>query len=246
MKARKSRSLLVPAVLTVCACAILIALGVWQIQRKAWKEALIANLTQRVSAPPVALPPPQQWGSLRQTADEYRRVAFPAEFLSEQEALVYTAGSAFRTDVSGQGYWVFTPARVSGGGLVMVNRGFIPGADRPKEGGAARRISGLVNIVGVMRWPETPDSLSPKADIEHNVWFVRDHLSIAAAKGLGPVAPFYVEQESPMPPGGLPRPGRLTVSLSNDHLGYALTWFGLAGALLIVFAIWAAGRRRMA
>jgi cytochrome oxidase assembly protein ShyY1 len=242
---RKSRGLIVPALLTISVLAILIGLGVWQFQRKAWKEELIASVTQRVSAPPVALPSPREWGGLNQTDDEFRRVAFPAEFLSEKEALVYTTGSAFRTDVSGQGHWVFTPARVPGG-LVMINRGFIPGAERPKEGGAARRVSGVVNVVGAMRWPEATGTLSPKADVERNVWFVRDHLSIATTKGIGTVAPFYIEQESPMPPGGLPRPGRLTVNLSNYHLGYALTWFGLAGVLLIVFFVWAKGGGRKA
>lgn len=243
MNVRKSRGLLVPTLVTITAFAILIGLGIWQLQRKAWKEELIANVTQRVLMSPAALPSPREWGRLNQTDDEFRRVTFPAEFLSEKEALVYTTGSAFRTDVSGQGYWVFTPARAPGG-LVMVNRGFIPGADRPKEGGAARRVSGVVNIVGVMRWPEATGTLSPKADVERNVWFVRDHLSIAATKSIGAVAPFYIEQESPMPPGGLPRPGRLTVNLSNYHLGYALTWFGLAGVLLVVFFVWAKGDGR--
>jgi cytochrome oxidase assembly protein ShyY1 len=62
---------------------------------------------------------------------------------------------------------------------------------------------------------------------------------MAERRGWGPVAPFYIDQEAPVPAGGFPKPGKLTVKLRNDHLGYALTWFGLAAALACVFAVWA-------
>ena len=84
-----------------------------------------------------------------------------------------------------------------------------------------------------------------------NLWFTRDPLAVAAAKGLGKglgnepgkglgsVAPFYVEQEGPVPPGGLPRPGKIVANLRNEHLQYAFTWFGLAVVLLVAFSVWA-------
>jgi cytochrome oxidase assembly protein ShyY1 len=104
-------------------------------------------------------------------------------------------------------------------------------------------VPGPLEIIGATRWPETPGAFTPQADAVHNLWFVRDHLEIAAAKGLGPVAPFYVEQEAPVPPGGLPRPGPLQVHLRNDHLQYALTWYGLALVLVVVFAAWVRASR---
>jgi cytochrome oxidase assembly protein ShyY1 len=71
------------------------------------------------------------------------------------------------------------------------------------------------------------------------IWSLRDHRAMAALKGWGEVAPFYIEQEAPVPPGGLPHPSALKVQLRNDHLQYAITWYGLATVLVVMFAIWA-------
>jgi surfeit locus 1 family protein len=242
--ARKRRSwlgLLVPALL---AFAALIALGTWQIERKAWKEDLIAALTVRLAAPPVALPPPESWPSLDAADDEYRRVTFSATFDHGKETFVYATASSFRPDVNGRGYWIFTPARLLGGGFVMVNCGFVPEADKEAATRAAVQIAGPVEITGTLRWPDGRHWFSPSADIAHNLWFARDPLGIAGAKGVHPVAPFYVEQEAPVPPGGLPQPGKLVVNLPNNHLGYAITWYGLALVLLVAFAAWARSSRR--
>ena len=228
--------LLIPALLLF---SVLVGLGSWQIQRKTWKEGLIAALNERLAAPPSALPGPSAWPSLEQASDEYRRVKFRAEFDHGREALVYAAPSAFRPDVSGPGYWVFTPARLAGGGFVIINRGFVPEAKHEVATRAAGEIAGPVEIAGVMRWPEKRPRFSPADGPSGNLWFTRDPLAIAAAKGLAAVAPFYVEQEAPVPPGGLPRPGKIVANLRNEHLQYALTWFGLALVLAVVFAVWA-------
>lgn len=243
---RKQRSwlgLLVPAVL---AFALLVALGTWQIERKAWKEGLIAALTERLAAPPSALPPPNAWSSLDPARDEYRRVKFNATFDHGKEALVYAVASAFRPDVSGLGYWIFTPAHLADGSFVMVNRGFVPQSRKDQATRGAGQIAGTVEIVGALRWPETRHWFSPAADPTRNLWFVRDPLAIAAAKGVRPVAPFYVEQESPVPPGGLPQPGKLVVRLRDEHLQYAITWYGLALVLVVVFVVFARKSRREA
>lgn len=221
-------SLLLPAFVVFC---ILIGLGVWQIQRKAWKEALIASLTERLSQPPQALPPAKSWSGLDAADDEYRRVEFDAAFEPDREALVYASATAFRPDVNGPGYWVFAPARLAGGGVVMVNRGFVPEGRQDPLSRPAGEVSGPLHIVGAMRWPDARHWFTPGDDPAHNLWFTRDPAAMAAAKGLGPVAPFYVEQETPAPPGGLPQPGKLVVSLPDNHLQYALTWFGLAAVL---------------
>jgi surfeit locus 1 family protein len=229
---------------TLVAFAILIGLGVWQIERKAWKEGLIADLTERLAVPPRALPPARDWPALDAARDEYRRVSFTAQFENDKEALVFASASGFRPDVAdaGPGYWVFTPARLADGGIVMVNRGFVPDARKNPQTRAPGEVSGPVTLAGVMRWPDDRRWFTPNDDAARNLWFVRDPAAIAAAKGLAQgkaqVAPFYVEQESPAPPGGLPQPGKLVVSLPDNHLQYALTWFGLAAVLAGSFIAW--------
>jgi surfeit locus 1 family protein len=236
-KSRRSWiGLLIPAVFVFAA---LIALGTWQVERKAWKERLIAALTERLAAAPVALPPPSTWPGLNAADDEYRRVHFTAAFGHDKEALVYAAASAFRPDVSGPGYWVFVPARLADGAVVIVNRGFVPEARKDAALRAEGQIAGPVEIVGALRWPDARHWFSPADDPAHNLWFTRDPLAIAAAKGIDRIAPFYIEQESPSPPGGWPQPGKLVPSLPNNHLQYAVTWYGLALVLVVVFVVWA-------
>jgi len=241
-KERRSwRGLLIPA---VTAFAVLVALGTWQLERKAWKENLIATLTERLAAAPVALPPPSAWPSLDPATDEYRGVKLTASFDHGKEALVYATASAFRPDVSGAGYWVFAPARLADGALVMVNRGFVSEVRKGVATRAVGQIAGPVGITGAMRWPEAHHWYTPVDDPAHKLWYSRDTTAIAAAEGIRPVAQFYVEQESPVPPGGLPQPGKLVVRLPNNHLQYAMTWYGLALALVVVFAVWVRKSRR--
>ena len=241
--ARTWRSLVIPATI---AFALLIGLGTWQLQRKAWKEGLIAALTVQLAAPPIALPAASTWPHLDENVLQYHRVTLTAQFDNAKEALVYAIPSAFRPDVqeAGPGYWVFTPARLTDGSVVIVNRGFVPEGRQDSKSRPQGEIAGPVTIVGALRWPDTRHWFTPADDPAHNLWFSRDPAAIAAAKGLGPVAPFYVEQESPAPPGGLPQPGRLVVSLPDNHLQYALTWYGLALVLAGTFVSWALASRR--
>ena len=242
---RERRSgLVLPAVVTAAALLILLGLGTWQLQRKTEKEDLLARIASRVEAPPAPLPPAESWPQLDRLRDEYRRVRFNSEIAGGEEALVYTSGSSFRPDVTAPGYWVFAPARVSGGGIVLVNRGFVP--ETLKDGKLRTRgqIAGPAEIIGVMRWPEERGFFTPDADPAKNVFFLRDPATLAAAKNWGPVAPFYVEQEAPAAPGGYPRAGRVRPNLPNNHLQYAITWYGLALVLVVIFALWARGRTR--
>jgi surfeit locus 1 family protein len=233
---------LVPSLAAAIALAILVALGLWQLERRAWKDALISTLEQRLAATAVALP--AQWDTLEPGRDEFLRVAFPAEFQNDKEALVYTSGSSMRSDTSGPGYWVFTPARLGDGRIVMVNRGFVP---EGRQNEATRRdgaVSGRIDIVGVLRWPEPPGLFTPAGDPVRNIWFNRDSTAIAASKHVAAAAPFYVEMESPVPPGNLPHPGRVLPSVPNNHFQYALTWFGLAAVLVGVYTAWMFGHWR--
>jgi surfeit locus 1 family protein len=231
-------------VFAVVGIIILIGLGIWQLDRKTWKENLIANVTQRFARTPQDLPPRASWPQLAQDGNEYARVAFPAEFLEGQEALVYTAGSPFRPDVKGPGYWVFAPAQLAGGSIVVINRGFVPLERRDPATRAEGTPHGIVEIVGIMRWPETRGLFTPADEPANSVWYLRDPKAIAAAKKWLTVAPFYIDQESPVPPGGLPLPAKLDVQLADNHLQYAITWFGLALALAGVYVVWLAGRFR--
>jgi surfeit locus 1 family protein len=241
----RGRAGLVSAALcTLVAVVILLGLGTWQLERKRSKEALIETLDRRLAATPAEQPPRAIWPRLDPARDEFRRVAFRAQFLPGQEALVFTSGSAFRTDVSGPGYWVLAPATMPDGAVVVVNRGFVPQGWPERPGKAQGEPGGSLDIIGVMRWPEARGAFTPADEPDKNLWFVRDPEAIAAAKGWGAVAPFFVDQEAPAPPGGWPRPGPLTVTLRNEHLQYALTWYGLALALVAVFAVWARGARR--
>ncbi|HSV25100.1 MAG TPA: SURF1 family protein [Xanthobacteraceae bacterium] len=237
------RGVLVPSLATAVALAVLILLGLWQLDRKAWKEGLIAILEQRLSAAPVALPPPAEWPRLTAETDEFLRVVMTAEFLNDREALVYTGGSTLREASGGPGYWIFTPARLAGGALIMVNRGFVPDGKQDPAARPEGQIVSPIKLVGVLRWPEKPGPFTPAGDPARNIWFARESTAIAAAKAIGG-APFYVELESPEPPGGLPHTGRLRPNLPNNHLGYALTWFGLAAVLLAVYGTWLFGSWR--
>jgi surfeit locus 1 family protein len=237
------RGLLVPAVVAMGALAVLLSLGTWQIERKAWKEGLIATLNQRIAAPAMELPAPASWDRLDPAKDEFRRVALRGQFLPDQEALVYTTGSGLRSDISGPGYWVFAPVRLADGSVVVINRGFVPEGRQDPGARADGQVSGPIDIIGAMRWPEARGLFTPADDPARNLWFVRDHAAMAAAKGWGTVAPFLIDQEQPQPPGGLPRPGKITPNLTNNHLQYALTWYGLAFVLVVAFIVWARSRR---
>lgn len=237
--------LFVPAILVF---ALLIALGTWQIERKAWKENLIASLTERLAAPAKELPPQADWPKLDRARDEYSRVKFEATFDNGREAFVFAAPSAFRPDAEGPGYWVFTPARLNASGIVMVNRGFVPDGRQDPKSRSEGELAGPIEITGAMRWAGDRHWFTPNDNPAHNLWFTADTGSMAAVKGLESagnlVAPFYVEQEAPAPPGGLPQPGRLKVALPDNHLQYALTWYGLAAILAGVFGVWTFTSRR--
>ena len=238
----RRRSLFIPSVFTLAVLAVLLGLGIWQIERKAWKEGLIEALTQRLESDPAELPKPADWPRLDANNAEFRRVRLNLQFSKAPDALIYTSGSLLRDDVKGTGFFVFTPAQLPGGQTIVVNRGFVPDKNYPQPQAAQQ---GAQEIIGVLRWPEAPSLFVPDRD-SAGTWFVRDHRAMAGVLGWGSVAPFYIEQEDPVPPGGLPHPSVLRVQLRNDHLQYAITWFGLAAVVVVMFALWAWRQRREA
>ena len=234
---------------TLAMIAVFISLGVWQLERRVAKHALIAALTERLAAEPVSLPPASAWSSLTAEKDEFRRVRFKATFAGP-DAMVYSAGSAVREDISGPGTWAFVPARLPSGEIITVNAGFVQNTmqDRAEQDRVvARLVTGSpIELTGYMRFPERAGWLTPAANAAKRLWFVRDHLDMARALGWGEVAPFYIDLEQPAPLSGIPKPGPLQVHLKDDHLQYAITWFALAGAVLIAFGFWWRGRRSRA
>ncbi len=229
--------LLVPGALAALGLLVLLGLGTWQLERKAWKEGLAATLDRRLNDAPVALPHASEWAGMTPANSEFTRVRLRVEFPKAADAAVYTSGSALRDDVKSQGYFVFAPARLPDGRQVAINRGYAPDRTYPKPAGPEE-------IVGSLRWPEAPSWFVSDHDAAGDIWMVRDPAAMARVKGWGAVAPFYIEQEAPVPPGGLPHPAPLKVRLRNDHLQYAITWYGLAAVLVAMCAIWAVKRRR--
>lgn len=237
------RSLLVPTVSTGIIVAVLLSLGVWQLQRRVEKLALIAALDERLAAQPVALPAPARWGELTPQANEFRRVHLSGVIDAREQAQVFASPSALRKDVSGIGVWAFAPVRLAGGETVVVNRGFVADGQIPAQPATA----GPATLTGYIRFREAPGWLTPSPDRNKRLWFVRDHLAMTAALAWAApqsVAPFYIDLESPAPPGGVPKPGPLQVNLKNDHLQYAVTWFLLAAAVTIAYGVWVRGQYR--
>jgi cytochrome oxidase assembly protein ShyY1 len=240
------------AIFTLLMVAVFVGLGVWQLQRRVEKHALIARLNERLAAAPETLPAAAQWPSLTPARDEFRRVSFTATYAPLPDAMVYSSGSAVRDDISGPGTWAFLPVQLAGGNIVVVNAGFVQNTmqDRQQQDRAVRRLitGDPIELTGYIRFPESAGALTPPESLAKRLWFTRDHLAMAHALGWGEgaraVAPFYIDLESPMPESGIPKPGALSVRLKDDHLQYAITWFTLAAAVVIAFGIWWRSRGR--
>jgi surfeit locus 1 family protein len=239
-------------VFTLAMVAVFIGLGLWQLQRRVEKHALIAALNERLAAEPGPLPSPAQWSALTPGRDEFRRVSFTATYDSRPDAMVYSSGSGVRSDISGPGTWAFLPARLPGGETVVINTGFVQNTmqDRARQDRAVEWLIAPkpVTLTGYIRFPEAAGMLTPAENPAKRLWFTRDHLAMARALGWGgdgkAVAPFYIDLEQPVPSSGIPKPGPLEVHLKDDHMQYAVTWFGLAGAVVVAFGIWLRAQRR--
>ena len=247
------RGLVVGALVVLAATVILVSLGNWQLRRLAWKEDLIARVADRPAGPVADLPPASAWPGLDVAGGEYRPYRLTGRYLHGKEALVFTSLPNPSGRHGGPGYWVMTPFVLEGGGTVLVNRGFAPqGRHRPEDRGEALR-EGQTTVTGLMRPDEARHFILPEDRPADSIFFARNVAAIAAASGLSePVAPFTVDLlAAETPPGGLPQAGETRMVFTNNHLQYAITWYGLAAALLGVFASFAwtrlrAGRRQRA
>jgi surfeit locus 1 family protein len=234
--------LLVPALFALPVFALLVSLGVWQLHRLAWKEDLLAQIDQRLNAPATPLPPRAQWSSLSQEADEYRHVSVTGRFEHDNEVYVFrTAGSG----IGEAGFLVLTPLRLADGSRIFVNRGFVPERLRDPATRAAGQTNGDVTVAGVLRWPEDRNMFTPADEPARRVWYTRDPVSMARALNLPDAAPFSIDADATTDQSQPLHGGATVVALRNDHLSYAVTWFGLAATLVGVFGVFAWRRLKL-
>lgn len=205
----------------LAAMVLLTGLGIWQVHRLSWKTDLIARVDARLAAAPVAVPGPERWSGIT-AADEYTRVRLSGRFLNDKEALVVASTE------HGPGYWMLTPMVLADGGTVIVNRGFVTSDRRDPSMRAAAQIAGETAVTGLLRISEADRWILRANDPGANRWYRRDPAALAAARGLSRVAPFFVDADATPNPGGWPIGGLTRVQFRNNHLVYAVTWFGLA------------------
>ncbi len=216
-----------------------VALGIWQVERRAWKLALIERVTTRVAAPVQPAPRQADWPNINRKDDEYRHVSVRGTFLNDKETQVYTS-----TDY-GAGYWVMTPmVRADSGEIIMINRGFVPTDHRDPSTRAEGQPEGIVTVNGLLRMDEPGGTFLRDNVPAENRWYSRDVKAMARQYGLdeNQVAPFFVDADAQKNPGGLPIGGLTQIRFHNSHLIYAITWFSLA--LMVAVGAWYALRRR--
>ncbi|GLS93657.1 SURF1 family protein [Piscinibacter gummiphilus] len=241
---RSSRALASTVLAGALLFLLFIALGTWQVQRRAWKLDLIQQVETRVHAPPVAAPGRADWPNVTAARDAYRHVTVRGTFDHGRETLVQAA------TVMGAGHWVLTPLRTADGTTVLVNRGYVPPEKRDRATRQADDPQGEVDVAGLLRITEPGGGFLRKNDPAGDRWFSRDVAGIAAARGITEAAPYFIDQDAP--PGARsadrwPVGGLTVVSFPNSHLVYAITWYGLAlmVAAGTVFFVRTARRRTM-
>ncbi|MDR6773044.1 SURF1 family protein [Azospirillum sp. BE72] len=241
-RARPVWALALFGLLALAGIAGLTALGVWQLERRAWKLDLIERVEGRIHASPAPAPGPESWPAVSAASAEYRRVAAAGRFLHDRETLVQAV-----SDLGG-GFWVLTPLVTDRGFTVLVNRGFVPPEKRDPATRAEGQPQGTVTVAGLLRVTEPKGGFLRSNDPAAGRWYSRDVAAIAAAKGLGDAAPYFIDADSSRNPGGWPVGGLTVVSFPNSHLGYALTWFALDLMLIaaVLFVIRNELRRRRA
>jgi surfeit locus 1 family protein len=212
---RRFRPRLWPTLISLSALGVLLALGVWQLERLEWKTALIAAREAALAAPAVELP------AVLTPDLDFRRVRVHGRLLNEQAQRF-----RLRTHNGEPGYEALTPLRLDTGGVILVNRGWRPEAASPTQGP-----EGEATLEGVLRFPRPPGYFAPEHGPAPERWLWYDLAGLERRHGT-PLAPAVLELE---PPEG--------VGLVNNHLQYALTWCALAAALVAIYVVRLCDRR---
>lgn len=225
---RRFRPAFWPTVISVPALIVLLALGTWQMNRLAWKEGLIRAFAERVNAEALTTAPPV--GALDDL--EYRRVRLSGRYLNDQE--MFLAGRTF----NGRGGWaILTPFRSDEGALVIVDRGWVPLDRKDPRTRQQSLIEGPTTVEGLIRRPNLRTYFTPENEPNKNLWFSADVQAMAKKAGLPEVRPYLIEGLRQVIPGGFPVGGEIQVALRNDHLQYAITWYSLAIALVVIYVL---------
>jgi len=229
------RSLFWPTLWAAFGFLLLLGLGTWQVQRLHWKEGLIAERQAGIRAAPVALP--STIGAAGPL--EFHPVRASGQFFNDKE--LYLNAQSLRGEA---GFHIVTPLKLADGAILLVDRGFVPTDRKEPQTRAAGELQGPVTITGLLRLPEgRPNWFTPDNDPARDLWFYVDVAAMAQAEKLDRVLPFYIEADASPNPGGQPQGGQSVIDLPNNHLQYALTWYGLAAALVVIYIGFA--RRRL-
>lgn len=217
--------------------AFLCFLGFWQLERLQWKLALIAQVDGNMAAAPVSL---DEILAMDGRAAQYRHVTLQGHFDHAKESYVFT------TDAGAAVYHVLTPFTADDGRVLMVDRGEVPKDKLAPASRAAGNAAGETQVTGVWRTPDAPGNFTPPPDAANRIWYARDLEGIAAANHLQLAAPVVVEADAAPNPGGWPQGGKTVVTFRNQHLSYAVTWFGIAIVLLGIWLAYHISRGRIA
>lgn len=227
-----------PLMSAICAgtFALLVGLGVWQLERLEWKLGLIAEVQRNLAAAPIPVDEALALGERAQ----YRRVAADGSFDNAKEAY------AFATDASGGPvYHVIVPFALQDKRVLLVDRGVVPKERLDPATRRAGQLADIRHVVGVWRTPDAASAFTPAPDLAHRIWYARDTAAIAKADGVRLAAPVIVEADATPNPGGWPKGGQTVVAFRNVHLQYAITWFALAVVLLGVYIAFHVSRGRL-
>jgi len=201
-------------------------LGVWQLQRLQWKNALIARIEARLDLPTLAAPPVAEWEQVTTDSHEYLPVTARGHFLHDKSILVSSV-----TDY-GSGYWLMQPLQQEDGSHIFINRGFVPmdwrdDANHPDDPIEEAEIE----ITGLLRMSEGAGFWPRRNDPERDRWYSRQLEAFAQARELDNVAPYFIDADASLNKKGTPIGGLTVVSFRNTHLTYAITWFLMAAGV---------------
>jgi surfeit locus 1 family protein len=224
----------VALVLTGIAFAALVVLGTWQAQRLHWKGELIAAIDRRIHAQPRPIAEIER--QFAETGDvDYEPVALEGRFDHSRER------HFLATHNGASGFYVYTPLTLADGRFVFVNRGFVPYDRKDPATRKEGQVEGVAEVNGLARNPLAgkPSYLVPDNEPAKNIFYWKDRDTMAGSAGIdrAKLLPFFVDASPAANPGGLPVGGVTLVDLPNNHLQYAITWYGLAAALVAVMGV---------
>lgn len=227
------RPKLIPTLMTIPSLIILVMLGTWQMQRLEWKTTLIEQLTSRQEQPPISLTFPLDPTQIDEL--KYRITELRGTFLHDKEIHLYTGTIKIKNK---RGFYIITPFQLEGSDVVVaVNRGWVPNDLKDADTRPESLVEGVQTIRGMLSPSESPTWFTPDNDYAHNVWIWMDLDAMRTYLNL-PVAPLALLQKDSLTDGLYPIPPATHVTLRNDHLQYAITWYSLAIALLVIYILY--------